>query len=125
MNDLAPFMVHDDQHVEQSKGRGGNHKEIHRRHTARMVLKKRSPSLRRLAPGLGPIFPDGCRGSLQSQFGQFVANARAAPSRVESPHPADELDQFAGERMALRKARWEYACLFQDRGDNHLVLCLI
>src|SRR6266516_4074822 len=94
MNDLAPFMAHDDQHVEQAKGHRGNDKEIDRRNAVCMVLEERSPGLGRLSPGLGSILPNGCRRSMQSQFGQFVANARAAPSRVEGPHPADELDQF-------------------------------
>src|SRR6266516_2196189 len=93
MNDLAPFMAHDDQHVEQAKGHRGNDKEIDRRNALCMVLEERSPGLGRLSPGLGTILPDGCRRSIQSQFGQFVSDPRAAPSRVEGPHPADELNQ--------------------------------
>src|SRR5258706_6408187 len=59
-----------------------------------MVMKKSAPTLRRLTPGFGTILPDSCRRRFQSQFGQFVANARAASSRVEGPHPPDELDQL-------------------------------
>src|SRR6266536_104106 len=93
MNNLAPFMAHDDQHVEQAKGHRGNDKEIDRDNAVCMVLEERSPGLGRLSPGLGTILPDGCRRSIQSQFGQFVSDPRAAPSRVEGPHPADELNQ--------------------------------
>ena len=32
--------------------------------------------------------------SIESRVSQFVSDPRAAPSRVEGPHPADELNQF-------------------------------
>jgi len=40
MNDLAPFMIHDDQHVEKAAGHRRNHKEIHLCNGASMVLEK-------------------------------------------------------------------------------------
>lgn len=33
-------------------------------------------------------------GGLQSKFGQLISDTWAAPSRVDRPHAADELDQF-------------------------------
>ena len=94
MNDFAAIMIHDDQHVEESKGHRGNHKEVHCSDAAHVVLEKSLPTLRRLASELGTLLPDSCRRGYQSQFGQFVSDARATPSRVGTPHLADELDQF-------------------------------
>jgi hypothetical protein len=45
MNDFAPFMIHDNQHVEQTKGHRRNDKEIHRSNASRMVLEKGPPTL--------------------------------------------------------------------------------
>src|SRR5690242_19879490 len=45
MNDSAPFMLHDDQHVEKAAGHRRNHKEIHRCNGASMVLEKGPPTL--------------------------------------------------------------------------------
>jgi hypothetical protein len=45
MNDFAPFMVHNEQHVEKAKGHRRNHKEIHRCNGTRVVLEKGPPTL--------------------------------------------------------------------------------
>jgi hypothetical protein len=45
VNDFAPFMIQDDQHVEQTSGHSLKHKEIHRGNATRMVLQKGSPTL--------------------------------------------------------------------------------
>lgn len=94
MNDFPPFALHDDQNKKQTSSHGRNHKEIHGDNASRMVLQKGPPVLRRLAAGTGALLPDGGSRSLQTWFGQFVADARAAPSRVDGPYAADELDQF-------------------------------
>lgn len=68
MNDLAPFKVHDDQHVEQTKGRRGDDEEVDCSDAARVVLEKSLPSLGGLTRGLRTILPDGGGRSYQSQF---------------------------------------------------------
>ena len=45
VNDFAPFMFHDDKHVEQTSGHRRNDKKIHRGHASRMVLEKGPPTL--------------------------------------------------------------------------------
>src|SRR5258708_23971988 len=45
VNDFAPFMIQDDQHVEQTSGHRRNHKEIHRGNASHMVLEKGPPAL--------------------------------------------------------------------------------
>ena len=69
MNDLAPFVVHDDQNLEKSKGECGNDKEVYRGDAAGVVLEKSIPTLGGLSPGPGTVLPDGCRRGFQSQFG--------------------------------------------------------
>ena len=45
MNDFAPIMIHDDQYVEESQCRGGNHEKIHCCESAGMVLEESLPTL--------------------------------------------------------------------------------
>ena len=94
MNNAAPLAVHDDQQVKKLESGGGHNEEVHRGDATGMVAEESPPTLRGLAPGFGTTLPDGCRRRFKSQFCQFVPNERAAPSRVERPHPADELDQL-------------------------------
>src|ERR1035438_7955028 len=94
MNNLAPFMPDDHQHIKQAEGRPRDHKEIHRCDGTRVVLEKGPPALGAVAPGLGPVLLyRGCRG-VQSEFGQFIPNPWAAPRWIDRPHSTDELNQF-------------------------------
>ena len=94
MNNPAPLVVHNDQHVKKLESGGGHNEEVHRGNATGMVAEESPPTLRGLAPGFGTILPDGCARRCQSQFSQLVAYARAAPGRVGPPHSVNELDQF-------------------------------
>ncbi len=91
-------MSQHEKHHQHPKRRRRNREEINRGDLLGVIMQKCFPRLGWRAPCLRAVFAHGGHRDRQTQFGQFVANARAAPSRIGQPHLADQRDELAIHR---------------------------
>ena len=87
-------MLHDQQSIEQSKGDGRNHEQVHRRDVVSVIAQERPPALGWRAPTLCHVFGDRRLPDIDAEFEQFTVDARCTPERVRKTHVANELSDL-------------------------------
>ena len=78
--DLSPAVAHDQQSIEQPKGHGRNHKQVHRRNTIRIIAEERPPALGRM------------RGVPHNGLAMLICRMNCRISAGTAGRPARDLD---------------------------------
>ena len=101
---VFPVMVKHDQGIQDPKRRGPDNEHVDRRGVSQVVVQKAAPSW---GGGLGAsrqIPPNRGLAYIDIELEQFTMDARRAPERVGSAHPADQVADFGTRLGSSRTA---------------------
>ena len=93
MHDLATFVRHDNEAIEQPESGGWDNEEVTRRRATQMVAQKRHPRLTRpsLAADSLEVSPDRPFRDFKAELHELAVNPRRPPQGIGLTHGSDEI----------------------------------
>src|SRR5260370_41672723 len=90
------------EYVEHPEGRGWHDEEVDGDEVGDVVLKERSPGLRRGLRATRHEPGNGALRDVEAELEQLAVNARRAPDRIRQRHGANEIGKRTSDRPPTR-----------------------
>ena len=88
---LTAGLPQDQKSIQQPERDRGDHEQIHRRDSVRVISKKRLPSLGWRTPPSRHVLGNGGLPDIDAELEQFAMNPRCTPKRILNAHVSNEL----------------------------------
>ena len=96
MHDAPPFVAQDDKHEEDFERDCGDHEEVDRSSTIRVIAEECLPALIGIPGSPGHVLGHGGLADLEAELQELSVNARCAPQRIFQAHLPDQRPKLAG-----------------------------